>query len=123
MTYGDVIPITNKLRDCLKSSENPPGTWPPAELRTLDSLEPRHVVEFLSKNLSWDITTPSGEVKSEEDMKAAKLELVVADSLYEYPIESNNVSPLGAYGPYTEHPEVTIGKAGGYPEALRRGGS
>ena len=53
--YAGVIPLTTMLVGCLKSN-----TWaggPPQYLRVLDSLEPEHVVPFLSKRLEWRVTT------------------------------------------------------------------
>ena len=55
--YADVIPLTTILVECLQSYTGPSGL--PQHLRVLESLEPEHVVPYLTKNLAWRINTVS----------------------------------------------------------------
>ena len=55
--YADAIPLTTMLVGCLKSNDWAGG--PPDYLKSLDSLEPKDVVPFLTEKLNWRITTVS----------------------------------------------------------------
>ena len=55
--YADAVPLTLELTKYLEKSENKFGV--PEDLRTLQSLEPEHVVPYLKENLQWQITTVS----------------------------------------------------------------
>jgi hypothetical protein len=116
MIYGDTVPITMPLTSYLQSNTSP-DAWPPADLRVLSSLEQQPVVEFLKKNLEWRIVDMAGNVKTAEEVSASGLETLVADRTFTYP-KAENVSSLGEYGSYTYHPEITLGKVGGYVSGL-----
>ena len=82
----------------------------------MPSLDVDQVVPFLAKNLEWRVVDTAGNVKNQDEVRQCGLQLVVADRLFTYPKEGNNVAPLGEYGEYTLHPECTQNKVGGYPE-------
>ena len=112
MIYEDAIPITPSLVNYLISNNAAPEDGPDPSMRTLESLEPKHVVPFLKEHLDWRITDVSSSLKNaEEDLISSGLEITVSDRLYDLP---TNEKPLGEYYPSSIHQEITEGKLGGY---------
>ena len=107
--YQDGTPLTMAMTKYLKSYKD--GDGPSLDMRTLESLEPEHVVPFLNQHLDWIITDTASEVKGGIDtMRESRLEISVWDRIFDLPTPEHN---LGLYHPATLHPEITQTHPGG----------
>ncbi|KAI9789436.1 MAG: hypothetical protein M1835_001679 [Candelina submexicana] len=108
--YEDAVPLNTSLPDYLQANVQTDG--PPMEMRTLESLEPEHVVPFLKKYLHWRITDlASNPLNEPQQIKNSKLCVSVWDRDFELPTARKR---LGKYLPSHVHKEVTKGKLGGF---------
>ncbi|KAI4157758.1 MAG: hypothetical protein LQ342_008022 [Letrouitia transgressa] len=109
--YGDVVTLTSELTKYLQSNTVDVGV--PNHLRILESLDPEKVVPYLTENLNWRITTPSGELKSKEAVRDSGLEIKVMSRWYNIQTRDKG---LGSYDEPILHEAITHRKTGGYSE-------
>ena len=104
-----VVPLTTILYDYLDASLGSGTLIPHADNKTIPDLEPESVVPFLTENLQWRMIDLASNLLVGQEQQA-KLEIKVTSRQFLPPTQEN---PMGAYGPYTQHPEITRTKPGG----------
>ena len=107
--YEDVVPLTTILYDYLDASPKSETLIPNADIKTIPNLKPESVVPFLAENLQWRMIDLGSNLLSGQEQQA-KLEVTVTSRQYLPPTRDNL---MGAYGPYTPHPQITSTKPGG----------
>ena len=105
----DVVPLTTMLYDYLDASPDSEKLIRDANNKTIPNLEPESVVPFLTENLRWRMIDLGSNLLPGQEQQA-KLEVTVTSCQFSTPTRDNI---MGAYGPYTPHPEITRTKPGG----------
>ena len=105
----DVVPLTTILYDYLDANPGSNTLIRDAERKTIPNLEPESVVPFLAENLQWRMIDLGSNLLVGQEQQA-KLEVKVTSRQFLPPTQQNL---MGAYGPYTEHREITSTKPGG----------
>ena len=105
----DIVPLTTFLYDYLDASPGSDSLIPDGQIKTIANLEPESVVPFLTENLQWRMIDLGSTLLVGQEQQA-KLEVKVTSRQFWPPTQENL---MGAYGPYTEHPEITRTKRGG----------
>ena len=104
----DVVPLTTILYDYLVASPGSETLIRDAEIKTIRDLEPDSVVSFLTENLQWRMIDLGSNLLVGQEQQA-KLEIKVTSRQFLPPTQENLIS---AYGPYTQHPQITRTKPG-----------
>lgn len=106
----DVVPLTTQLTDYLASNPRSQDLIAVGNIRTLQSLEPEHVVPFLREHLQWRITDTKSRLLVGQEQQAG-LKVIITNRTFQPPNEEHL---LGVYGSSTAYPAITQDKAGGY---------
>ena len=105
----DVVPLTTILYDYLDASPGSGTLIRDGEITTIPNLEPESVVPFLTENLQWRMIDLGSNLLVGQEQQA-QLDIQVTSRQFLPPTQENL---MGAYGPYTQHLEITRTKPGG----------